>query len=1202
MNALVAVKESLRKIPKKGIGYGMLKYLTSDFQSNLVPSIEFNYLGDFGDNVSNSSDSLFSYASESIGSSSSIENSKDILLGISGMLVSGRLSMNIGFSSGLYDDTTIQALADSYQKKLTVLIESLSSVKESRLTPSDLTYKDLSIEALSRINQDDSLEDVYRLSPLQQGIYYHWLSDRSSPMYFEQMSYRIKAFDLTVDLVKAAYDQLILRHGVLRTGFSYDLADEPLQIVRKNVPSTFSYKCKLEESALEDYVERIKLEDRALGFDLESASQMRLLLLDLGNNDYEFIWSHHHILTDGWCMSILIKDFYQILNSLYQNRPLDLPKPVLYSSYIKWLDSTDNNASMVYWRDYLQGYSNIAEIPFKRQLLSEDFYSESRERVTIEGELYNKVNALCTQTGITQNTFVQAIWGYLLSRYNNTTDVVFGSVVSGRPGELEGIEDMIGLFINTVPVRIQYGEGDRVADLLTKVQEQSISGNAYHYSNLSEVSSQSELGVNLINHIVVFENYPVQDIIREDVQNAQQGRDQELRIESIAAFEQTNFDFSIMANPSSDSLDIDFKYNKNKYDPELMGTLSGHVYTLIELFTADAQAQLTSLDYLTEAEKSQLLFEFNDTKVDYPTDKTMVDLFEEQAERTPDNVAVVFEGKSLTYRELNEKSNQFAHYLRENYNIKPNERIGIKIDRSELMIIVILGILKSGGAYVPIDVNYPDARVAYIEKDSSCQVIIDAAEWSKFENTHAIYSKEDIEKVNVPSDLLYVIYTSGTTGNPKGVMIEHSSLINRLDWMQKAYNLSDKDVILQKTSYSFDVSVWELFWWIYNGSQLCILKPEGHKDPKEIVNSIERFKVSVIHFVPSMLSVFMQYLEEHNLEIARLKSLNQVFVSGEALGIDLNNKFFSYFPNTALMNLYGPTEATIDVTSFECSENKTIIPIGKPISNTHLYILDDAMELVPIGVRGKLYISGSGLARGYLNREELTAEKFISNPFIAGQKMYDTGDLVRWLPDGNIDFLGRKDNQVKIRGFRIELGEIESVILEYSDINQVVVDARNINDDKVLVAYIVSDNLDKSELRAYLGSKLPDYMIPSFFVEIDAVPLTHNGKIDRKALPKVSENDIIKADYTPTRHEIDQKLITIWEDVLKVSPIGITDNFFELGGHSLKMMKMRYLIKTEFNISLPFELFFSNIEGISNYIKLTQKRETLSMHSKTFEL
>ncbi|TRX32539.1 amino acid adenylation domain-containing protein [Flavobacterium sp. ZT3R18] len=1191
LNTLVQIKESLRKIPQKGIGYGMLKYLTSDFQSNLVPSIEFNYLGDFGDNASNSSDSLFSYSSEYIGSGNSALNESEVKLIISGMLVSGRLSMNISFSCGLYDNTTIQNLADSYQKNLTVLIEDLSSVKESRLTPSDLTYKDLSIGDLSRINQNNNLEDVYRLSPLQQGIYYHWLSDRSSPMYFEQMSYRIKAFDLTVDSVKYAYDQLILRHGVLRTSFSYDLADEPLQIVKKTVPSTFAFRHKPEDLSLEDYVEHIKLEDRAFGFDLEFPSQMRLLLLDLGNDDYEFIWSHHHILTDGWCMSILIKDFYQILNSLYQNKPLDLPKPVLYSSYIKWLDSVDKNASLAYWGEYLKGYTDAAEVPFKRQDSEHDFYSEARETVIIEGDLFNKINELCSRTGITQNTFVQATWGYLLSRYNNTNDVVFGSVVSGRPAELEGIEDMIGLFINTVPVRIQYGEGERIADLLRKVQEQYISGNAYHYSNLSQVSSQSELGANLINHIVVFENYPVQDIIREDVQQAQQGRDQELRIESIAAFEQTNYDFNIIASSSSSSLRIDFKYNKNKYDQEMMSKLSGHVYTIAEQFSSDPEGKLNSLDYFTDSEKSELLFDFNDTAADYPSDKSIVDLFEDQVLRTPDNTAVVFEDKELTYKDLDERSNQFAAYLIQNFGIQNDDLIGIKLEKSEILIVSILGILKTGAAYVPIDPHYPEERISYIKQDSNSKVVIDEEELDKFFKVQKNYSIENNNVKIKSSNLVYVMYTSGSTGVPKGTMLEHGNMTNLITFHNKELEIHASDRTLQFASISFDASFHEIFTTLLRGGTIYPIAEILKRDSEALSAFIKRNNINTL-FLPT--SYFKLLLDvESFYSLIKSKIIKDIIVAGEQLTLseDAVDKLRSV--EMKLHNHYGPTETHV-VTTITLKEDylRCNPSIGRPISNTQIYLLDEQLQPVAFGVTGKLYISGSGVARGYLNKPELTSEKFIANPFIKGLRMYDSGDLGRWLSDGNIEFLGRKDHQVKVRGFRIELGEIENVILQYSEsLKQVVVELKENNQDKALVAYLVSnDVVNKSDLRNFLQEKLPDYMVPNSYVSLEKLPLTDHGKIDRRALPNVDDADFIRKEFVAPRNETEEKLVLIWQDVLGIERIGITDNFFELGGHSLLVAQVINRIYKQLGKGISFKTFFSSpsIDVLSNELRVNK--------------
>ena len=644
-------------------------------------------------------------------------------------------------------------------------------------------------------------------------------------------------------------------------------------------------------------------------------------------------------------------------------------------------------------------------------------------------------------------------------------------------------------------------------------------------------------------------------------------------------------------NITNEILELTVFFDESFVDKSLMQHFGLNFTKFLIQLQEFIDKDVNEFDFLTEEEKHKLLVEFNDTKVDYAMDKTIVELFEEQVERSSENVAIVFEDIELTYSELNEAANQLGNYLRHNYNIQPDDLIAIKLERSEKMIIAIFGILKSGGAYVPIDLNYPQERIDYIEKDTSAKVTIDDAFFENFENQKANYIKENLAIISKPNNIVYVIYTSGTTGQPKGVMIENSGLVNRLTWMQKAYPLSKADTLIQKTTYSFDVSVWELLWWSLNGAKLSIPKSGSEKDPAELIENIYKNKVTVMHFVPSMLSVFLEFIKENASQKAYLKTLKQVFVSGEALILHQRKLFYNELPHISLMNLYGPTEASIDVSHYNCGEQHNIssIPIGKPIDNTSLYILDEKFDLIPIGVVGKLYISGTGLSRGYLNKLELTAEKFIDNPFEAGTKMYDTGDLARWLPDGNIEFLGRKDFQVKIRGFRIELGEIENAILEFSeDLKQVVVDVKENKQDKGLIAYLAcSSNIDKSALRNFLQNSLPDYMIPSFYVVLESLPLTPNGKLDRKALQNVGGEDIIRKEYSAPSTKTEEILAAIWQEVLGIDKIGVNDNFFDLGGHSLMISQVTNRIHKQLGKTISFKIFFANpiIKDLSEQLK-----------------
>ena len=607
---------------------------------------------------------------------------------------------------------------------------------------------------------------------------------------------------------------------------------------------------------------------------------------------------------------------------------------------------------------------------------------------------------------------------------------------------------------------------------------------------------------------------------------------------------------------------------------------------------------LSALPLLTEAERHQLLVEFNDTAAEYPKDKCVHQLFEEQVERTPDAVAVVFENEQLSYQELNAKANQLAHHLRK-LGVGPDVLVGICVERSLGMIVGLLGILKAGGAYVPLDPSYPKDRIAFMLEDAAPAVLLtqeklltDLPEYAG--QTVCLDSGwDEIEQepasnpiINVTHEnLVYVIYTSGSTGKAKGAMNEHCGIVNRLLWMQEEYGLTADDRVLQKTSFSFDVSVWEFFWPLIVGAQLVVARPEGHKDPAYLVETVRKTNITTIHFVPSMLAVF---LEADGIE--GCQTLKRVISSGEALSVALQERFFAR-STAQLHNLYGPTEAAVDVAYWQCSSGSTFasVPIGRPIANTQCYVLDGGIEPVPLGVAGELYIGGVQVGRGYLNRPELTAEKFIANPFGAG-RLYKTGDLVRWLADGNLEFLGRLDDQVKVRGFRIELGEVETALLQHPAVREVVVVAReDVPGDKRLVAYTVQkkdQSFEVSDLRQFLKATLPEYMVPSTFVVLDSIPLSSNGKTDRRALPIPNQlgDDIT---YTPARTLLEEQLTDIWAKALGLQRVGIHNDFLDLGGHSLLAIELVSRIRQTLGVELPIVKLFNNptVAKLSNYFQ-----------------
>ncbi|MGB3468055.1 MAG: condensation domain-containing protein, partial [Cyclobacteriaceae bacterium] len=590
IESLVGVKEALRRVPDKGIGYGILKYLSEEKHiDTLNPEIAFNYLGDFGSGAGDTDDSVFSYAAENLGAESSEDNANDIILDVSGILVDGELGISIRYATSRYHAETINNLAETYRQKIEHLVTNLSENKTSHLTISDLTFKGLSVEELSVLNADETLEDVYELSPLQEGIYYHWLAEGLSSLYFEQTSYRVHADSLEVEKLQAAFDNLVARHGVLRTGFSNDYAGTSLQIVRKKVPGNFSYELIDSSVDAESYVRTFKEKDREKGFDLTAPSQIRLHVIELSRGIYELIWSHHHILMDGWCIGILVNDFNKFLTNQMFGTKLDFQPVAPYSNYMNWLRTINKQHSVDYWSHYLENYTDVAEIPFKTKDHN-PVYSESNENFQLEDDLFEGMDSLCKEIGITHNTFIQGVWGYLLSQYNNTTDIVFGSVVSGRPANLPGIEEMIGLFINTIPVRVRYEPEDTPVRLLQTISEHAIQCTPHHYLNLSEIQSQSEVGANLINHIVIFGNYVEKDLENKSV--FERNDNGELSIEPMEVFEQTNYDFNLTIFPGSDFIRINIKFNQNFYSAPLIGRIKNHFSSVVKKFIEQPNQQL----------------------------------------------------------------------------------------------------------------------------------------------------------------------------------------------------------------------------------------------------------------------------------------------------------------------------------------------------------------------------------------------------------------------------------------------------------------------------------------------------------------------------------------------------------------------------------------------------------------------------------
>ncbi|HLP62842.1 MAG TPA: condensation domain-containing protein, partial [Candidatus Deferrimicrobium sp.] len=837
------VKETLRRIPNKGIGYGILKYLTreehkKEIEFKLKPQISFNYLGQFDADVRQLSS--FEPAKESPGNSQGPNNKREYLLDVSGLTANNRLTMTITFNKTHFTPGTTATLLSHFEFELKGLIAYCSSWKNSELTPADFTYKGLSIETIDRLTAlYPDLEDLYTLTPMQEGMLFHTAFDHTVHSYFEQTSYRLQG-DLNIGLVEKSLHELLKRHDILRTAFVYNDIERPVQVVLKERTVDFYFEDIRNTAGKENYIDEFKAKDRGRPFALGSDSLMRVAILRTAEAEYEFIWSFHHILMDGWCLGIINSEFFEIYNSFLENRPYRLAEVRPYRTYIQWLEEQDKDASARYWENYLDAFEEQVEVPGKKIFAKENNreYRNERVSVVLDREKTARLNKLAAGNHATLNTVTQAIWAILLGKYNGKEDVLFGAVVSGRPHGVEGVESMVGLFINTIPVRIRYEANMKFNRLVQKVQEQAIASEPYHYHPLAEIQGRTSLKQNLIGHIMIFENYPLAEQIEGYGKEKNKSSRITIKIANVSVFEQTNYDFNI-ALSGSDRLTITFQYNGNVYDGDYIARAAKHFSRIVDRVSENPGLEVRELTPLTAEEKNRILYEFNDTETEYPQTKTIHQLFAEQASRTPDHIALVghvglvrpVRLVQLSYFQLNEQSNRLAGGLIEK-GVQADNIVGIMMQRSVEMIIGILGILKSGGAYMPIDPEYPQERIDYMLKDSGAKILLTAAD-CVFNFHHSSFI------IHHSSHLAYLIYTSGTTGKPKGVAVMHRGVVNYISWRLAAYGFSEKDVTLQLLSYTFDGFGVNLYSSLLSGGKLVIVPGSKSLDfdyIKELVN------------------------------------------------------------------------------------------------------------------------------------------------------------------------------------------------------------------------------------------------------------------------------------------------------------------------------------------------------------------------------
>jgi amino acid adenylation domain-containing protein len=1057
--------------------------------------------------------------------------------------------------------------------------------------------------APSQINKQN-IEDIYPLSPMQQGMLFHSLYAPDSGIYFQQMICTLRG-NLEVAAFEQAWQKIVEKHSIFRTAFIWESLNKPVQVVYKQVKITVENDDwqGLSEQEQQEQLKVFLESDQQHSLQLSQPPLMRLHLIKLDKNTYQFVFSSHHLLLDAWSLPLVFNDLLNFYEAISQGETIRSQSPLSYRHYIAWLQQQDQELAEKFWKQKLQGFTAATPLTVEKLLPKTENsninYGEQQIQLTLSAT--EALQSFARQNRLTLNNLVQATWGLLLSRYSQENDVVFGVTVSGRPPSLVGVESMVGLFINTLPMRVQVSAETQVLDLLKDLQAQQIEWEQYSYSSLADIQGWSDIprGTSLFESILVFESNTLKTGLKSNHES--------LELDNFRGVERTNYPLTVVAVPRQQML-VRISYDTNRFDDGTITRLLGHFQTLLEGIISNPEARVSQLSLLTKFEKQQLLGDWNNIHENYLQDKCIHQLFEEQVERTPHNVAVVFENNSLTYQQLNTRANQLAHYLQE-LGVKPDTLVGICVERSLEMIVGILGILKAGGAYVPLDPEYPQERLNFMLEDSQVKVLVTQAKLVESIPEHQaqlICLDTDWEKIaqnitsnpenkSEPENLTYIIYTSGSTGKPKGVLVNHANVVRLFAATDSRYHFNSQDVWTLFHSYAFDFSVWEMWGALLYGGRLVIVPYLVTRSPELFYELLCQEKVTILNQTPTAFRQLIQAEESVKGDISPLLrevgkdsvtetdlSLRLVIFGGESLEINSLQPWFDRHGDQLpqLVNMYGITETTVHVTYRPLSMadvNSTASVIGRPLPDLQVYLLDQYLQPVPVGVPGEMYVGGAGVAKGYLNRPELTTERFISSPFEHSNKLYKTGDLARYWPNGELEYLGRIDNQVKIRGFRIELGEIEALLASHPQIWETVVLVwDDTAGDKRLVAYIVPQpeiTIIIDEIRQFLKAKLPDYMVPNAFVILEALPLTTNGKIDRRALPP--PNLDISDKYVAPSTPIEEILVNIWSEVLKVEKVGINDNFFELGGHSLLATQLVAQIRDRLKIELPLRQLFN---------------------------
>ncbi|WP_219268589.1 non-ribosomal peptide synthetase [Pseudomonas sp. Xaverov 259] len=1207
-DSIKAIKEQLRGVPHKGLGYGVLRYLADDQCKQAMAAlptaqITFNYLGQFDQSFG--ADALFHPLDESAGLAHDPDAPLPNELSVDSQVYGGELVLRWTFSRERHNQQTIRELADAYVAELQSLTEHCLNDEAGGLTPSDFPLAHLTQAQLDSLPVPAHvIEDVYPLTPMQEGLLLHTLLEPGTGLYYMQDRYRINSA-LDPERFAQAWQAVIARHEALRASFCWNVGEDMLQVIHKpgSTPIEYLDWSHDPEAEQEPRLQALLKAEREAGFDLLNQAPFHLRLIRVGEARYWFMMSNHHILIDAWCRSLLMNDFFDIYMALGEGREAQLATPPRYRDYIAWLQRQNLNEARQWWQQNLQGFERTTPIPSDRPFLREH---AGHSGGMVVGDCYTRLDArdgaqlreLAQAHQLTVNTFAQAAWALVLRRLSGDRDVLFGVTVAGRPVEMPEMQRTVGLFINSIALRVKLPEDDQTCSVrqwLSGLLDSNMQLREYEYLPLVTIQEHSELpkGQPLFDSLFVFENAPVEVSVLD--------RAQSLNATSDSGRTHTNFPLTAVCYPGDD-LGLHLSYDQRYFDETTVQGMLGEFKRLLLALVQGFHGDMADLPLIGEQERAFLVDGCNQSEHDYPLERSYVELFEVQVAQHPQRIAASCLDQQWTYDELNRRSNGLGYALIE-AGVGLDQPVALLAERNLDLLGMIIGSFKAGAGYLPLDPGLPSQRLSRIIDLSrtpllvcteacreqaielldgtDCQLLVWEEVPGRGENP-GIYS--------APDNLAYVIYTSGSTGLPKGVMVEQRGMLNNQLSKVPYLQLTETDVIAQTASQSFDISVWQFLAAPLFGARVDIVPNTIAHDPQGLLAHVQAQGITVLESVPSLIQGMLAQ------ERMSLDGLRWMLPTGEAMPPELAHQWLLRYPQIGLVNAYGPAECSDDVAFFRvdlASTRGTYLPIGTPTDNNRLYLLDGALELVPQGAVGELCVAGTGVGRGYVSDPLRTAQVFVPNPFGAsGERLYRTGDLARRRSDGVLEYVGRIDHQVKIRGYRIELGEIEARLHEQPEVRDAAVGVQEGVNGKHLVGYLVAtdaalnpaERLDRIKQR--LRTELPEYMVPLHWLWLERLPLNANGKLDRKALPALEIGQLHSQDYLAPRNELETTLAAIWAEVLKVERVGVQDNFFELGGHSLLATQIASRVQKTLQRDVPLRAMFecSTVAELAEYI------------------